>query len=116
MFVTVKLSEDLPVGSVVKYDSSGAYVISNTSTYPIGVVIKAPIQDSETQEWSARVAFAGSCHALAHASIPEEGGILEVINGRVHVSTVDTHSGVIAPLSLGEPARQAGDLVLVHLR
>lgn len=117
MFVTVNLNQQYQVGTVVSYnEQSKVYEVSNSAVYPFGVVLKTPVLDSESGLYSARVAFAGSCYALASDTIPAQGGILEVVQGKVRVSSVDTHSGVIAPLSIGEQERVANSLVLVHLR
>jgi len=90
--------------------------VATSTTYPIGIIIRDPEQDQETQAWTARAAFAGSCYALAASAIPSQGGVLEVVNGKVQVSQTDAHAGIIAPLSTGESDRVAGSLVLVHLR
>ena len=108
----------MPRGTVIQYDSaSQSYNTAADNTYPLGVIIRDPQQDSETQEWTARACFAGTCYALAHTDISDQGGALQVVSGRVQVnSSADNHSGVISPLSLGEPARTAGSLCMVHLR
>ena len=118
MFVTIKLNSSLPLGSAVQYDTSAqAYISASSNTYPLGVIIRAAQQDSETQVWTARACFGGTCYALAHADIPDEGGALSVVSGGVQVSSAsDNHSGVISPLSFGDPSRKAGNLVMVHLR
>jgi hypothetical protein len=118
MFITIKLSSSLPLGTVVQYDATAqAYTSASSNAYPLGVIIRDPQQDSETQVWSARACFAGTCYALAHTDISDQGGALEVVSGRVQVNNSgDNHSGVISPLSLGEPTRTAGNLVMVHLR
>lgn len=118
MFVTIKLSANMARGTVIQYDSaSQSYITATDNTYPLGVIIRDPQQDSETGEWTARACFAGTCYALAHADISDQGGALQVVSGRVQVnSSGDNHSGIISPLSLGEPVRTSGSLVMVHLR
>ncbi len=117
MFVKLKLSENLAIGTVVSFDSVNNYwtTAANDSSM-IGVIGRAPVQDEESLEWSAAVYFAGTINALADRAIPNEGGNLCVINGRVYVDNAESGCGIIAPNARGQEQRQAGNLVMVHLK
>ena len=117
MFVTVKISENLPLGTVIQYDAaSQTYQRAVSADYPLGVIIRDPLQDSESQEWTARACFAGVCNALASEALPDQGGLVGVINGKIKLSEGDTQCGIIAPRDLNEPSRGENDLVMIHLR
>lgn len=117
MFVTVKINENLPLGTVIQYDAaSQTYQRAVSVDYPLGVIIRDPLQDSESQEWTARACFAGVCYALASEALPDQGGLVDVIDGKVKSSGGDTQCGIIAPRDLNGPSRGENDLVMIHLR
>tara|TARA_Y100001937_G_C7063224_1_gene304749 strand:- start:701 stop:1051 length:351 start_codon:yes stop_codon:yes gene_type:complete len=116
MFVTVELESNIPVGTCISYDAtSKKYLTATSAVYPLGVIISESHQDTQTQIWTARACFAGVCHALANTDIADQGGPINVVNGKVEVGT-DSAAGVISPRSYGNPARNVGDLVMIHLR
>ena len=117
MFVTIELSSNLSRGTVVQYDTaSKKFVAASSSTYPLGVIIREPEQDAETQVWSTRACFAGVCYAVANSSIVDEGGPLSIVSGKVEIGTAESAAGVISPISRGDSSRNAGDLVMIYLR
>jgi hypothetical protein len=117
MFCTVKLRNNLEVGTVVQFNTDeGTWDTATTHQDTIGVISSAPAQDEETLEWWARVTFAGTTFALADRTIPDQGGKLTVNNGRVFVDNLSNANGIIAPLTRGESTRLANDLVLVDIR
>jgi hypothetical protein len=118
MFVKIKVHDSsLAVGTVVSYDSVNAVWSSAANDNDmIGVIEQAPEQDTDTNEWYAKTRFAGSTVALADRAIPDEGGELCVVNGRVYVDNTADGCGIIAPLPRGQVSRVENDLVMVHLR
>ena len=117
MFCIVKLSESLEVGTVVQYDTSiskWTTAISHQDT--IGVVNQPAQQDEENQEWWAQVVFAGVAYALADRDIPDQGGKLNVSNGKVFVDNVSGGNGIIGPIARGQSSRSTNNLVLVDIR
>lgn len=116
MFCTVKLNSELALGTVVQFDSANqSWGTATSHSDMIGVVQQAPKQDDDGIWW-AQVTFAGITHALASQAIPNEGGELNVSNGAVFVDNTADGCGIIAPLARGQETRNAGDLVMVHLR
>lgn len=116
MFVIVKLTGNHPVGSAVVYSSAdSAWALSSSIATPLGI-IESVEQDEDTLEYWGRVRFSGSTLALADRAIPDEGGEMTVLNGRVYVDNTADHCGIIAPLPRGQASRVAGDLVMVHIR
>ena len=117
MFVKVKINDNLAVGTVVSFDSINNYwtTAANDSSM-IGVIGRPPVQDEDSQEWSAAVYFAGTVNAIADRAIPDEGGNLCVINGKVYVDNAEQDCGIIAPNARGLAQRQANELVMVHLK
>tara|TARA_B100001059_G_C17621292_1_gene469669 strand:- start:434 stop:784 length:351 start_codon:yes stop_codon:yes gene_type:complete len=116
MFVKLKLNENLTIGTIVSYDSENKYwsAASNDSEV-FGVVGREPVQDAETLVWSAAVYFAGTVYAIADRIIPDEGGNLAVLNGKVYVDNTKD-CGIISPAIINSSQRQAGDLVMIHIR
>jgi len=116
MFVRVKLSENLAVGTVVSYDTTNAvWTTALNDNNMIGIIDRAPIQD-DNATWWAQVRFAGLTNALADRSIPDEGGNLCVANGKVFVDNTMDGCGIIAPKPADFASRVANDLVMVHIR
>ena len=116
MFVIVKLSDNYAVGSVVAFSSTDqSWALASSVTSPLGIVEEVE-QDSETSEYWGRCSFAGLTYALSDRAVPDEGGELAVLNGRVYVDNTTDHAGIIAPLPRGQETRGAGVLVMVHIR
>ena len=116
MFVNVKLASNLAVGTVVNYDTINQYWNSaSDSSNMIGVIEKAPFQDEDLNWWAA-VRFSGSTVALADRAIPDEGGKLCILNGRVFVDNSMTGCGIVAPKVTDQASRVANDLVMVNIR
>lgn len=116
MFCTVKLNNNLDVGTVVQFNTVDQNW--NTATNhqeTIGVISEAPSQD-EDSNWWAKVTFAGTAFALADRAIPNQGGKLNVNNGKVYVDSSSSANGIVAPLTRGEATRTADSLVLVDIR
>ena len=86
MFCVVKLSGDLPTGTVVQFDTvNNVWTTATAHNDLIGVISQAPQQDENDLTWWARVVFAGITQALAHEAIPDQGGELTINNGKVLV-------------------------------
>jgi len=117
MFCVVKLSGNLEVGTVVQYDTTEnkwTTAISHQDT--IGVISQPSHQDEENEEWWAQVTFAGVAFALADRDIPDQGGKLNVSNGKVFVDNASGGNGIIAPIARGQNSRVINDLVMVDIR
>tara|TARA_R100000951_G_C2637365_1_gene179747 strand:- start:489 stop:839 length:351 start_codon:yes stop_codon:yes gene_type:complete len=116
MFVRVLLTANHEIGSVVSYSVvDNAWGLASGVNSPLGV-IEEVIQDEETQLYWGRCAFAGIAYALSNRAIPDQGGELAVLNGGVYVDNTTDHAGIIAPLPRGQETREAGQLVMVHIR
>lgn len=116
MFVIVKLTGNHQIGSAVSYSpEDSAWSLSSSVSTPLGI-IESIEQDETTLEYWGRVRFSGSTLAIADRDIPDEGGEMTVINGKVYVDNNADHCGIIAPLPRGQESRHAGDLVMVHIR
>ncbi len=116
MFCTVKLNSNLAIGTVVQFNTTDQnWDIASNHQDTIGVISESPIQD-EDLNWWGRVIFAGTAHALADQAIPDQGGKLNVNNGKVFVDSSSTANGIVAPLTRGEATRVADSLVLVDIR
>ncbi len=117
MFCIVKLNENLEVGTVVQYDTGvNKWVTASSHQDTIGVVSQPSHQDEENQEWWAQVVFAGVAYALSDRDIPDQGGKLNVSNGKVFVDNTSGGNGIVAPIARGQISRVAGDLVMVDIR
>ena len=117
MFVKLKLADNIPVGTVVSYDSiNNQWNIASNDESMVGVVGRPATQEEETLEWTAAVYFAGTVSALADRALPNEGGNLCISNGKVYVDNTESGCGLIAPNARGLTQRQADDLVLIHLK
>lgn len=116
MFCTVKINSNLAVGTVVQFNTTTQnWTIATNHQDTIGVISHPPHQD-EDLNWWAKVTFAGTAHALADRAIPDQGGKLNVNNGKVFVDSSSTANGIIAPLTRGELTRTENSLVLVDIR
>lgn len=116
MFVSVTVESSVTIGTVVKWSSTNSRWESAASVTDelIGVVKSSP--DSNNL---AQVQFAGVSWAKASRDIPNEGGYLNIENGKVYATSSSTNYGLIAPNATNQmsPAdRSAGALVMVNLR
>jgi hypothetical protein len=117
MFCTVKLNSNLDIGTVVQFNTTDQnWTTATNHQDTIGVISQAPVQDEETMIWWAKVIFAGTAFALADRAIPDQGGKLNVNNGKVFVDNSSNANGIVAPLTRGETTRAADSLVLVDIR
>ena len=116
MFCTVKLNSNLAVGTVVQFNTTDqSWNTATNHQDTIGVISEAPSQDDDLNWW-AKVTFSGTAFALADRAIPDQGGKLNVNDGKVFVDSSSTANGIIAPLTRGEATRMADSLVLVDIR
>jgi hypothetical protein len=116
MFVKVKLLDNYQPGLVVSYSPEDAsWVIASSVTSPLDVIEEVE-RDNETHEYWSRCRFAGVSYTLADREIPNEGGKMAVLNGRVYVDNSIDHAGIISPLPRGQEIRNDGELVMVHVR
>ena len=83
MFCTVQVNGNLPVGTVVQFNTENqTWDTASTAQDTIGVIREAPIQNEDDLTWWARVVFAGVVEALADRDIQVQGGRLNVSNGK----------------------------------
>ena len=117
MFVILKLTANHAVGSVVNFnESEQKWGLASSVTTPLGIV-ESVEHDEETDIFWGRVAFCGVTYAIADRAIPDQGGELAVLNGKVYVGTEATQAcGIIAPLPRNQESRIADELVMVHIR
>ena len=117
MFCTVKLNSNLDIGTVVQFDtSSKKWTTATNFQETIGVINEAPILDEESQIWWAKVIFSGTAYALADRDIPQQGGKLNINNGKVFVDDSSNANGIVSPITQGESDRVANTLVMVDIR
>lgn len=118
MFVKVKISGNLAIGTVVSYDDINNYwSIASNESQLIGVISKQPIENTEDQSWRAQVIFSGLANALVDRDIPDQGGKFKVLNGKVYVdNSGDSSAGIICPKPETLSSRTEGDLVMVDIR
>ena len=70
MFCTVQVNGNLPVGTVVQFNTENqTWDTASTAQDTIGVIREAPIQNEDDLTWWARVVFAGVVEALADRDI-----------------------------------------------
>ena len=117
MFVKVKISGNLDVGTVVSYDDVNNYWSpALNESQIIGVVSKHPVENTEDQTWRAQVIFSGLANALADRDIPDQGGKFKVLNGKVYVDNSGNSAGIIGPKPETLSSRVSGDLVMIDIR
>lgn len=116
MFVIVKINENLSIGTVVQYDSaSDVWKPAVNLASPVGIVTGETIETEGI--FHAKVTFAGCCFALSSRDIPNNGGWLNVENGKVFVdNSITEHCGLISPVASGSDNRLADSLVMIHIR
>jgi len=116
MLITqVKMDQSLVVGEFVQWDTQQLQFVRCTDHMNmLGVVDQAPqlIEGS----YVGVMRQAGVARAIAGADIPANGGPLGIdANGRAIIST-DHSCGLIQAQPFEQPARVAGDLVVIWLR
>ena len=113
----VKMDQFLTVGVFVKWDTEQLQFVRCTHHMNmLGVIDQAPIEINGS--WVGVIRQAGVASALAGADIPADGGALGIdANGRAIISTSSDHScGLIQAQPFEQPARVAGDMIVVWLR
>jgi len=111
----VKMNQSLVVGEFVQWDdNSSQFVRCTDHMQMMGVVSQPP--ELKDGVYIGLIRQAGVASAIAGADIPAAGGPLGVdANGRAVVST--GHScGIIQAQPYNQPARVAGDRVVIWLR
>lgn len=116
MFVTLKLNENLQVGTIVCHDSNNTWRQAlSTDIAPLGVIEKVNTDD-DGNFWG-RIRMAGSALARAgSASMAAEGGWLAVDDSGRAIIGASEDCGLVAPRSQGQSAPAIDDLILVYIR
>lgn len=118
LITQVKMDQSLLVGEFVQWDTQQLQFVRCTNHMNmLGVVDQAPTQN-EQGDYVGVIRQAGVTSAIAGADIPDDGGALGIDeNGRAIISTSSDHScGLIAARIYGQPARLAGEKVVIWLR
>ena len=114
MFVFLEVESNVEVGSVVSYNnSSQKWSLASDDSNLIGVVNSVP--EISEDKLIAKVMSSGSTYAIADMIIPDEGGNLSVLSGKVYVDNTKD-CGIISPAIINSSQRQAGELVMIHIR
>lgn len=117
--ITVECTDNVLKGNVVAYDSTlNKWALATSTNSLLGVAIQDCFVDQDnTDRHIVAVKFQGNVQAIASRDITNQGGCLNVENGRVYIDTNDTyHCAMIMPNFLNSNARVAGDLVTITLR
>ena len=116
LITQVKMDQSLVVGEFVQWDTQQLQFVKCTNHMNmLGVVDQAPTQN-EQGDYVGVIRQAGVTSAIAGADIPDSGGALGVdANGRAIITTGDS-CGLIAARIYGQPARVAGEKVVIWLR
>ena len=118
MLITqVKMDQNLLVGEFVQWNTEQLQFVRCTDHMNmLGVVDQAPYELNGA--WVGVIRQAGVSNALAGEDLPANGGPLGIdANGRAIISTSSDHScGLIQAQPVEQPARVAGDLVVVWLK
>ena len=117
-YITVKVGSAVEQGDILNWNTStSSWEVGSDITQTFGVARENAYSLDEGLNYMARVNFAGACLAKAGANIPDEGGKLSVVNGKVIVDNSSVHEvGFVAPLGFQQPSRVADDLVTVYIR
>lgn len=116
MFVILKLTANHAVGSVVNFnESEQKWDIAEDVAAPVGIV-ESVDYDEELDIFWGRVVFCGISYAIADRTIPDQGGGLSVLNGKVYADNTAGNAGIIAPLPRNQETRVSNQLVMVNLR
>ena len=116
MLITqVKMNQNLLIGEFVQWSSSENQFIKCTDHMQMAGVVDQPPQLIES-DYVGVIRQAGVASAIAGEDIPASGGSLGINSeGRAIIST--GHScGLIQAQPYGQPARVAGDQVVIWLR
>ena len=120
MYVTVKCNQNLIIGQVVSYSpSSNQWEIATAVSEEISVVKSIPHNNGtdEAPEYVCKIIVAGPVSCISSRDIPDQGGQLNVEDGKVFVDNSLTEScGFIIPRDINENDRLADSLVRVVLR
>ena len=118
MLITqVKMDQSLVVGEFVQWDTQQLQFVRCTDHMNmLGVVDQPP--ELVDGSYVGVIRQAGVASAIAGADIPANGGPLGVdANGRAIIATSSDHScGLIQAQPFEQPARVAGDTVVIWLR
>ena len=118
MLITqVKMDQNLLVGEFVQWDTQQLQFVRCTDHMNmLGVVDQPPELIAGSHVGVIRQA--GVASAIAGEDIPASGGALGIdANGRAIISTSTDHScGLIQAQPFEQPARVAGDTVVIWLR
>jgi hypothetical protein len=115
LLTQVKMDQNLVVGEFVQWNTEQLQFVRCTDHMNmIGVVDQAPIEIDGS--YVGVIRQAGVASAIAGEDLPANGGQLGIdANGRAIIST-DHSCGLIQAQPFEQPARVAGDLVVIWLR
>jgi hypothetical protein len=120
MYVTVKCNQNLTIGQVVAYSSSmNQWEMASSNSEEISVVKSMPVNNGtdESPEYVCKIIVSGPVRCFASRDIPNEGGQLNIENGKVFVDNSLTESaGFIVPKDINEADRVIDSSVVVILR
>ena len=117
MFSIVKVHQSILKGDVVSWNETDQMFVLATSQHaPLGVADSDSYTIDGITGNYAPIIFAGLAQAKASRDIPIEGGEMQIENGSVYVDNNANGNGIICPIPYDQTAKQAGDLVLVHIR
>ena len=115
MFVTLRINEDLAVGTMVCHDTANTWRKAISSDVaPLGVLREPTFLDDDGLRWGV-VVLSGACFIRAGAGITEQGGWLGHDNEGRAIIQDSEDCGLIAPVSRGGSVPAVDDLILVHL-
>ena len=116
MFVTLRINEDLAVGTMVCHGTGNEWRKATSSDVaPLGVLREPTFLDDNNARWG-KVTLSGSCFIRAGANITEQGGWLGCDDEGRAIIQASEDCGLIAPVSRGASVPAVDDLILVHLR
>ena len=114
MFVFLEVESNIQIGNVVSYNSNlQKWSLASDESSLIGIVNSVP--EISEDKLIAKIVFSGSTFAIADRVIPNEGGNLAVLNGKVYVDNTKD-CGIISPAIVNSSQRQADELVMIHIR
>jgi hypothetical protein len=115
LLTQVKMDQNLVIGEFVQWNTEQLQFVRCTDHMNmIGVVDQAPIEINGS--YVGVIRQAGVASAIAGEDLPANGGPLGVdANGRAIISN-DHSCGLIQAQPFEQPARVAGDLVVIWLR
>lgn len=118
LYITVAVSASVEAGDVLNWNSSTSkWELGSDITQTFGVAREDAYSLDEGANHAAKVTFAGQCFAKAGSAIPDQGGKLSVVNGKVTVDNSSVHEvGFVAPLGFQQPSRLENDLITIYIR